>query len=79
MELCFSRPVFFNMAPKLEAALKTIFDKTVKSALNTHWQPDHAETIVVFKKEGAIIIDQNDVLARMQTGSSTRIPYPDPC
>jgi glyoxylase-like metal-dependent hydrolase (beta-lactamase superfamily II) len=67
-------PGFYNMAPKLEAALKTISDKPVKYVLNTHWHGDHTEADAVFKKEGAVIIDQDNVLTRMQTGSPHFIP-----
>jgi cyclase len=67
-------PGFFNMAPKLKAALKTISDKPVKYVLNTHWHGDHTEADSVFKKEGAIVIDQDTVFTRMQTGSSHFIP-----
>jgi cyclase len=67
---------FFNMAPKLEAALKTISDKPVKYVLNTHWHADHTETDAVFKKTGAVIIAQDNVRTRMQTGSPRFIPAP---
>lgn len=67
-------PGFYNMAPKLEAALKTISDKPVKYVLNTHWHGDHTEADAVFKKEGAVVIDQDNVLTRMQTGSPHFIP-----
>jgi len=67
-------PGFFNMAPKLKAALKTISDKPVKYVLNTHWHGDHTEADAVFKKEGAVIIDQETMLARMRTGSTRFIP-----
>ena len=67
-------PGFYNMAPKLKAALKTISDKPVKYVMNTHWHGDHTEADAVFKKEGAIIIDQDNVFTRMQTGSTRFIP-----
>jgi cyclase len=67
-------PGFFNMAPKLQAALKTISDKPVKYVMNTHWHGDHTEADAVFKKQGAVIIDQDNVSTRMQTGSTRFIP-----
>jgi cyclase len=67
-------PGFYNMAPKLEAALKTISDKPVKYVLNTHWHGDHSEADSVFKKAGAIVIDQDNVLTRMKMGSPHFIP-----
>lgn len=69
-------PGFFNMAPKLEAALKTISDKPVKYVLNTHWHADHTEADAIFAKTGAVIIAQDNVRTRMQTGSPHFIPSP---
>ena len=67
-------PGFFNMQPKLEAAIKTISDKPVKYVLNTHWHGDHTEADAPFAKSGAVIIAQDNVRARMQTGSTRFIP-----
>jgi cyclase len=67
-------PGFFNMEPKLEAALKTISDKPVKYVLNTHWHGDHSEADAPLAKAGALIIDQDNVRTRMQTGSPRFIP-----
>src|ERR1700674_5194073 len=67
-------PGFLNMEPKLEAALKTISDKPVKYVLNTHWHGDHSEADAPFAKTGAVIIDQDNVRTRMQTGSTRFIP-----
>jgi glyoxylase-like metal-dependent hydrolase (beta-lactamase superfamily II) len=67
-------PGFYNMATKLKAALKTISDKPVKYVLNTHWHGDHSEADSVFKKEGAIVIGQDNILARMKRGSPQFIP-----
>jgi glyoxylase-like metal-dependent hydrolase (beta-lactamase superfamily II) len=67
-------PGFFNMQPKLEAAIKTISDKPVKYILNTHWHGDHTEADAPFAKAGAVIIAQDNVRTRMQTGSTRFIP-----
>jgi cyclase len=67
-------PGFFYMQPKLEAALKTISDKPVKYVLNTHWHGDHTEADAPFAKSGAVIIAQDNVRTRMQTGSTRFIP-----
>ena len=67
-------PGFYNMAPKLQAALKTISDKPVRFVMNTHWHGDHTEANAVFKKEGAIVIDQDNFIARMKNGSTRFIP-----
>jgi glyoxylase-like metal-dependent hydrolase (beta-lactamase superfamily II) len=67
-------PGFLNMQPKLEAAIKTISDKPVKYVLNTHWHGDHTEADAPFAKAGAVIIAQDNVRMRMQTGSTRFIP-----
>ena len=69
-------PGFFYMAPKLEAALKTISNKPVRYVLNTHWHGDHTEGDAFFAKTGAVIVAQENVRARMQTGSTRFIPSP---
>jgi glyoxylase-like metal-dependent hydrolase (beta-lactamase superfamily II) len=67
-------PGFFNMQTKLQAALKTISDKPVKYVLDTHWHGDHTEADAPFAKAGAVIIAQDNVRTRMQTGSTRFIP-----
>jgi cyclase len=66
---------FFNMQTKFEAALRTISDKPVKYVLNTHWHADHTEGDGLFAKT-AVIIAQDNVRTRMQTGSKRFPPSP---
>ena len=66
---------FFNMEPKLEAALKTISDKPAKYVLNTHWHADHTEGDAPLART-ATIVAQDNVRTRMQTGSAfRRLPW----
>jgi cyclase len=58
---------FGPVAPKLEATLKTISDKTVKYLLNTHWHGDHTGGDAYFGKT-AIIIAQDNARKRMERG-----------
>jgi cyclase len=55
------------VAPKLDAAIKTISDKPVKYLLNTHWHGDHTGADAYFGKT-AIIIAQENARKRMQSG-----------
>lgn len=66
---------FFNMESKLEAALRTISDKPVKYVLNTHWHADHTEGDAILAKT-AVMIAQDNVRTRMQTGSKRFPPSP---
>jgi len=58
---------FGPVAPKLEAAIKTISDKPVKYLVNTHWHGDHTGGDAYFGKS-AIIIAQDNARKRMETG-----------
>jgi cyclase len=58
---------FAPVAPKLDAALKTISDKPVKYLVNTHWHGDHTGGNAYFGKS-AIIIAQDNARKRMETG-----------
>lgn len=69
-------PGYYHMVPKLKAALKTISDKPIKYVMNTHWHGDHSEANAILKKEGAIIIDQDNFIPRMKSGSARFIPFP---
>jgi len=66
-------PGFAQAGPKLEAAIKTISDKPVKYLLNTHWHGDHTGGNAYFG-ENAIIIAQDNVRKRMETGDSALSP-----
>ena len=63
------------MAPKLEAALKTISDKPVKYVFNTHWHGDHSEANEYFGKF-ATIVDTDNVRKMMETGGKLFPPSP---
>ena len=63
------------MAPKLAAALKTLSDKPVKYILHTHWHVDHTQADGYFAGT-AVIIAQDNVRTRMQTGSKRFPPMP---
>jgi cyclase len=63
------------MAPKLAAALKTLSDKPVKYILHTHWHVDHTQADEYFSGT-AVIIAQDNVRTRMQTGSKRFPPMP---
>lgn len=66
---------FFNMQAKFQAALRTISDKPVKYVFNTHWHADHTEGDGMFAQT-AVIIAQDNVRTRMQTGSKRFPPSP---
>jgi len=55
------------VAPKLDAAIKSISDKPVKYLLNTHWHGDHTGADAYFGKT-AVIIAQENARKRMQSG-----------
>ena len=58
---------FGPVAPKLEAALKTISDKKVTYLVNTHWHGDHTGGDAYFGKT-ATIIAQDNARKRMERG-----------
>jgi cyclase len=66
---------FFNMQSKFETALRTISDKPVRYVFNTHWHADHTEGDGLFAKT-AVLIAQDNVRTRLQTGSKRFPPSP---
>lgn len=59
------------LAPKIEAALKTITDKPVRFILNTHYHGDHTGGNEHFGKSAPIIAHEN-VRKRLASGSTRR-------
>lgn len=54
------------MGPKIRTVLKGITDKPVRFVINTHWHGDHVGGNAQFPE--AIVVAQNNVRARMETG-----------
>ena len=59
------------LAPKIEAALKSITDKPVRFIVNTHYHGDHTGGNEHFGKTAPIIAHEN-VRKRLQSGTSAR-------
>ena len=59
------------LAPKIEAALKTITDKPVRFILNTHYHGDHTGGNEHFGKSAPIVAHEN-VRKRLASGTSVR-------
>ena len=59
------------LAPKIQAALKTITDKPVRFIINTHYHGDHTGGNADFAKAGSTIIAQENVRKRLQAGTNT--------
>jgi len=57
------------LAPKIEAAVKTISDKPLRFILNTHFHGDHTGSNEYFGKSTTIIAQEN-VRNRLKSGSS---------
>ena len=58
------------LAPKIEAALKTISDKPVRFILNTHYHPDHTGGNEQLGKSAPIVAQEN-VRKRLKEGTTT--------
>jgi cyclase len=63
------------LAPKIEAALKTIIDKPVRFILNTHFHGDHTGGNEYFGKSAPIVAHEN-VRKRLLTGRTGANPTP---
>ena len=55
------------LAPKIQAALKSISDKPLRFVLNTHYHGDHTGGNETFGTGGAIIVAQDNVRKRLST------------
>ena len=54
------------MAPKIDAALKTLSDQPVRYVINTHFHGDHRGGNGYFRRQGAEIIAHTNTLANMK-------------
>jgi cyclase len=63
------------VAPKLEAALKSLSDKPVKYVFNTHWHGDHSAGNEYFAKS-AVVIGHDNVWKMKETGGKLFAPSP---
>lgn len=61
-----------QLAPKMEAALKTLSDKPIKFALNTHFHGDHTGGNAYFGKT-VTLIGQDNMRKKMQSERDPRI------
>jgi cyclase len=61
-----------QLAPKIEAALKTLSDRPVKFVLNTHWHGDHTGGNSYFGKT-AIVMGHDNMRKKMATSRDPRI------
>jgi cyclase len=50
---------FAPLAPKLEAALRTVSDKPVRFVINTHYHGDHTDGNAVFGQKSTVIAHEN--------------------
>ena len=66
---------YFELGPKLEAAIKSISDKPIKYVLNTHWHGDHSGGDAYFGKTATIIAHEN-ARKMMQSGGKLFPPSP---
>jgi len=64
---------FAPLAPKIEAALKTISDKPVRFVINTHYHGDHTNGNIAFGAKSTIIAHDN-TRKRMMAGRGTEEP-----
>ena len=58
---------FAPLAPKIEAAVRSLQDRPVRFVINTHWHGDHAGGNEPFGKAGALIVAHENVRRRMST------------
>jgi len=70
---------YFELGPKLEAAIKTISDKPIKYVLNTHWHGDHSGGDAYFGKTATIIAHENARKMMQSAESSFRHRRPSLC
>jgi len=66
---------FAPLAPKIEAALKTISDKPVRFIINTHFHGDHTDGNAAFGARSTIIAHEN-TRKRLVAGDKEQPPAP---
>jgi cyclase len=67
---------FAPLAPKIEAALRTISDKPVRFIVNTHYHGDHSDGNAVFGQKSTIIAHENTRKRLMAGSGPDRPPAP---
>ena len=68
---------FLPLAPKVEAAMKSVSDQPLRFVLNTHWHFDHVGGNQHFGPKAPIVAHEN-VRARMMKGATIRGNKVDP-
>jgi glyoxylase-like metal-dependent hydrolase (beta-lactamase superfamily II) len=68
---------FAPLAPKLEAALRTVSDKPVKFVINTHFHGDHTDGNAAFGQKSTVIAHEN-TRKRMAAGRGKEEPPAPP-
>ena len=63
---------YARTAPRLAAAIRTLTPRPVRYVLDTHWHEDHAGGNAALAATGAVIVAQDDVLARLSTDQVVR-------
>jgi cyclase len=63
---------FAPLAPKIEAAVRSLDPDPVKFVINTHWHGDHTGGNEAFGKVGAVIVAHDRVRSRMSVESFSR-------
>ncbi len=64
---------YARMAPKIQAALKTISNTSVRFLINTHYHGDHAGGNVEMHAHGADIIAHDNVYTRLSTPTRNEV------
>jgi cyclase len=64
---------FAPIAPRLEAALRTVSDKPIRFVINTHYHGDHTDGNAVFGQKSTVIAHEN---ARKRMAASKDQPIP---
>jgi cyclase len=66
---------FAPLAPRLEAALRTVSDKPVRFVINTHYHGDHTDGNAVFGLKSTVIAHEN-ARKRLAAGAKGEPPVP---
>jgi len=66
---------FAPLAPKLEAALRTVSNQPVRFVINTHYHGDHSDGNAVFGQKSTVIAHEN-TRRRLLAGSKDEPPAP---